>query len=56
MYSRTARKKEKKERKNCTTSVLYVRRSLQELAAQEELALFYKSFWCSRVMKFSVVA
>ena len=47
MYSRTARKKEKKEKKNCTTSVLYVRRSLQELAAQEELAGFYKSFWCS---------
>ena len=48
MYSRTARKKEKKEEeKNCTTSVLYVRRSLQELAAQEELARFYKSFWCS---------
>ena len=46
MYSRTARKKENKK-KNCTTSVLYVRRSLQELAAEEELAGFYKSFWCS---------
>ena len=39
MYSRTARKKEKKEeeKENCTTSVQYVRRSLKALAAQEEL-------------------
>ena len=43
---RKRKKRKKEERKNCTTSVLYVRRSLQELAAQEELALFYKSFWC----------
>ena len=42
------RRKKRKEKENCTTSVLYVRRSLQELAAQEELisVLFYKSFWC----------
>ena len=34
------RKKKNGEKKNCT-SVVYVRRGLQELAAQEELARFY---------------
>ena len=40
-------------KENCTTSVLHVRRSLQVLAAQEELAsaLFYKSFCCNLQIK-----
>ena len=45
--TRTARKKAKKPKKKCTISVLHLRSSLLELAAQEELARFYKSFWCS---------
>ena len=40
-------RKKKTQKKNCTISVLHLRSSLLELAAQEELARFYKSFWCS---------
>ena len=43
LLERKKRKKEKEKEKSIP-SVLYVRRTLQELAAQEELVLFYESF------------
>ena len=48
MYSRTARKEEKRKKKKKLHFFRSIcQRSLQELAAQEELVQFYKSFWCS---------